>query len=302
MKKRIGSIMICMFLIISSLVIINPVEALNVGGNTLYVGGSGPGNYTRIQDAINNSFDGQTVYVYSGIYYESVDVNKRINLIGENRNNTIITYNIRHGHTIAILADRVTVRGFTISVNAINGNAPYCISIGSNYNTVSGNILTSNSSQYGIYIGGNNNIISDNIFTKLSIGIDILRGDYNTIRNNLFSNVGRYSIAMEDLCEYNMFKLNNFSYTAGNIIVGTVETDFYVPHPEHTTFTMNNFYIGNFIVKGNTNSFLNNYYSNWIGVKCLLFIFIPKRISVRYFIYDWQPSLKPYDIPIPDVP
>lgn len=29
-------------------------------GNTLYVGGFGPGNYTRIQDAIDNSSDGDT--------------------------------------------------------------------------------------------------------------------------------------------------------------------------------------------------------------------------------------------------
>ena len=32
-------------------------------GNTLYVGGSGPGNYSSIQDAIDNASDGDTVYV-----------------------------------------------------------------------------------------------------------------------------------------------------------------------------------------------------------------------------------------------
>jgi len=35
-----------------------------LGGNTLYVGGSGPGNYTSIQDAIDDASDGDTVYVY----------------------------------------------------------------------------------------------------------------------------------------------------------------------------------------------------------------------------------------------
>ena len=39
-------------------------------GTWLYVGGSGPGNYTRIQDAINDSSDGDTVFVYSGHYAE----------------------------------------------------------------------------------------------------------------------------------------------------------------------------------------------------------------------------------------
>ncbi len=33
-------------------------------GNWLYVGGSGPGNYTKIQDAIDNASDGDTVFVY----------------------------------------------------------------------------------------------------------------------------------------------------------------------------------------------------------------------------------------------
>ncbi len=38
--------------------------------NILYVGGTGPNNYTRIQDAIDNASDGDTIFVYSGIYYE----------------------------------------------------------------------------------------------------------------------------------------------------------------------------------------------------------------------------------------
>ena len=37
-------------------------------GNWLYVGGSGPGNYSVIQDAVDNASDGDTVYVYHGIY------------------------------------------------------------------------------------------------------------------------------------------------------------------------------------------------------------------------------------------
>ncbi len=32
-------------------------------GNWLYVGGSGPGNYTKIQDAIDNASDGDSVFV-----------------------------------------------------------------------------------------------------------------------------------------------------------------------------------------------------------------------------------------------
>jgi len=34
-------------------------------GNILYVGGDGEGNYTNIQDAINDAKDGDTIFVYS---------------------------------------------------------------------------------------------------------------------------------------------------------------------------------------------------------------------------------------------
>jgi len=60
--------------------------------NTLYVGGRGPGNYTRIQDAINNASNGDKVFVYdeSSPYYEKVKINKAIQLVGENQQTTVI--------------------------------------------------------------------------------------------------------------------------------------------------------------------------------------------------------------------
>lgn len=58
-------------------------SSLTSNGNWLYVGGSGPGNYTTIQSAIDAASSGDTVFVYSGIYYENVNINKEgINLKG----------------------------------------------------------------------------------------------------------------------------------------------------------------------------------------------------------------------------
>ena len=57
---------------------------------TLYVGGSGPGNYTKIQEAIDNSSDGDTVFVFIGTYFENIRIDRDINLIGENKETTII--------------------------------------------------------------------------------------------------------------------------------------------------------------------------------------------------------------------
>ena len=47
------------------------------GGTILYVGGDGPGNYTKIQDAIENATSGDTIFVYddSTPYFETLMIN-----------------------------------------------------------------------------------------------------------------------------------------------------------------------------------------------------------------------------------
>ena len=49
-------------------------------GDILYVGGSGPNNYTRIQGAINDANNGDTVFVYddSSPYIEGIVIDKRM--------------------------------------------------------------------------------------------------------------------------------------------------------------------------------------------------------------------------------
>jgi parallel beta-helix repeat protein len=92
-----------------------------LSGNIFYVGGSGPNNYTSIQNAINDAKDGDTVFVYndSSPYYENIIIEKSIQLIGENKHSTIISgsYLDRFVDTINISADNVNIHGFSISDN-----------------------------------------------------------------------------------------------------------------------------------------------------------------------------------------
>ena len=135
-------------------------------GNTLYVGGSGPGNYSKIQDAIDNASLGDTVFVYSysSPYYENVYIkyDKTINLIGENKYFTVIDGN-KSGHVVRINGvEGVTISGFTIR-NSGEGGSGIENYGGGEYNLIEGNIFSQNYNGYNQY-GGYRNIIRDNKF------------------------------------------------------------------------------------------------------------------------------------------
>jgi len=146
-------------------------------GNWLYVGGSGSGNYSTIQSAINDANPGDTVFVYSGTYHQDhIDVNKTICLLGEDMNATIINST---SYGIWIFIDGVEVSNFTIensstgigvgSSNTIIHNCKFrfiqrqgcLVSCGSNHKFINnwiygwdkGIVLTTNDSKNNILIG-----------------------------------------------------------------------------------------------------------------------------------------------------
>jgi len=153
-------------------------------GTWLYVGGSGSGNYSRIQDAINDSSEGDTIFVFHGIYYENVIVNKAINLIGENPGTTVIdgqgVDDVFH-----VISEAVKISGFTIQNSGHNG-----ISVGWDISYVS-NIIISNNNiinhQIGInfYYPTENNLITGNNISFTYGGIHLNNQcNNNTIINN----------------------------------------------------------------------------------------------------------------------
>jgi len=91
-------------------------------GKTLYVGGNGSGNYSKIQDAIDNASNGDTIFIYndSSPYYENIVVDKSLYLIGENSATTVID-GMKKGNTIWIPTSYVTISNLTIRNSAQNG-------------------------------------------------------------------------------------------------------------------------------------------------------------------------------------
>ena len=157
-------------------------------GNWLYVGGSGPGNYTRIQDAIDNASNGDTVFVYddSSPYYETVQTSRSINLIGENTNTTTINDTDIYAPVLKIVKDNVLVTGFTIIGKDVNFKPG--IDITSDNNIIYGNNI---SSGVGIHLQeANNNSIFKNIISGNSYDGILGGGSYLKIENNTIFSKG----------------------------------------------------------------------------------------------------------------
>lgn len=96
-----------------------------------------PKDYAIIQAAINAANEGDSIFVFSGTYYEHVVVNKSISLIGQDRSNTVIDGN-GTGTGIFVSADHVTVQGFGVQ------NCEVGIKVESNDNIISSNLVSSN--------------------------------------------------------------------------------------------------------------------------------------------------------------
>ena len=101
-----------------------------------------------IQEGINNASSGDTVYVYNGTYYENIIVNKTIELIGENRDNTIIDGG-GSDDVIYISSNNVLIRNFTIQGHNIyksnkDIDCDAGIDVRSDYNTIENNCILDN--------------------------------------------------------------------------------------------------------------------------------------------------------------
>ncbi len=134
---------------------------------TLYVGGAGPGNHTTIQEAIDAASPGDTVYVYSGTYEESVWVHKSLSVIGESRDDTIIDANgLSPG--VRITANWVNITGFTVTNTESATILPAFLGIEleqANYCRIAGNSIEGN--DMGIYAyRSNGTVIDGNLISR----------------------------------------------------------------------------------------------------------------------------------------
>jgi len=191
-------------------------------------------SFKTISEAITQAEEGDTILVGPGVYHESLVIKKSVILKGKDRDKTIIS-GYGTDDLIYIVADNVTIIGFTISNSGNNSNTEEDagIDIRSEHNTIK-NVNFSQNSNYGIYMykahnngiencifldnveGGvfslycNENIFQNNTLINNTIGL-YLKYNYNTsISDNTISSHSLNGIYLYD-SEYNMIDGNIFT-------------------------------------------------------------------------------------------
>jgi parallel beta-helix repeat protein len=200
-----------------------------------------PSDYAKIQWAIGNATDGDTIIVSAGIYYEHVTIDKPLTLQGENTSSIIDGNNTNH--VVTITADHVNISGFTIQNSGPGwGDNGLCAN-NSKWCNISHNTLVH--SGHGIWIDhdSNNNIISENNVSYNLVGIAITSSSSNIITNNyVFSS--RYcgislSSASSSILTSNIAKNNEYGIWlewATNVTVtgNALTSNLYGIHLDHS--------------------------------------------------------------------
>lgn len=188
--RKIYSMCVCISIILALFMIIDLGFEIKMSamGDVITVDDDGGADYTSLQDAVNDSQDGDIIYVYAGDYYGSVTIQKSITIIGENRETTKVHGGGPGNEYVAILigsaTDNVTLQElYIISSNrgidiwdSTNISILHCKFYGANYAM--------------IYAHGSSDIfVDDTIFEKegeSSNDIYASGTDNFTIRNSVF--------------------------------------------------------------------------------------------------------------------
>lgn len=293
-------------------------------GKTLYVGGSGPNNYTKIQDAIDDAMPGDTVFIYddSSPYYEHLVIEKSIGLIGENRDTTIIDGRNSCKSTVSIKWNNVYMRNLTIKNTPSNATGGSGIGLHiTGYNVLISNCNIIKNRGAGVIISDSHNVtikscnVSDNGEVLLAGGIYISGGASNRIlKCEIYSNDFDGIILDEtkgnivescNIAHHDDFGIQISSSIGNKIIHCNLSESWigmFVCGSFFNSIFSNNFcnnkYHATFSNAG-LNIWLRNYWDNWpiLLPKPIFGIWYrnPYRFFLQWVNFDWMPRLRPYE-------
>ena len=251
-------------------------------------------DYSTIQAAIDapETLAGHTIFVDSGVYYETVNVYKSISLIGENSSNTIIDGNGALS-VLAIYADGVSVIGFTVmhsygepgdgggglvvggfgniqisDIIARNNDADWGVHLtpGSHDVNITSTVIVNNS-RGGLLLNANQRVtVGDNLITNNNGGgISLYGASSNTVSGNTIAENNGIGIYLSESSNNNFLFGNNIINNAYGVQIGNCSGNI---------FYHNNF-IGNTVQANVTSGYTNvwddgypsggNFWSNYAG-------------------------------------
>ena len=115
------------------------------GAGSCIVDDDGAGDYTSIQDAINASVDGDTIFVWNGTYQQNVIVNKSLDIVGNSSSDTfVVSPGSSPDGIFNVTEDWVNISGLNfsdasttydsgISIKGNHTNISYCYFYNSDY-------------------------------------------------------------------------------------------------------------------------------------------------------------------------
>lgn len=145
--------------------------------------GWGLTHFDNIQEALEGVANSGTIYVNNGTYYENLVINKPVNLIGEDKETTII---IGDGvEDVIKIYDEVTISGFTIK-NSGNSQKDAGITIHSQMNIIKNNTIIENNYGIKMEVYSNNGLEKNRIYNNnfLSNNLNILDEHDNIFYGN----------------------------------------------------------------------------------------------------------------------
>ena len=268
--------------------------------------------FQTIQDAIDQSPEGYTIYVMNGTYQENIVINKTIKLDGKNNQTTIIDGG-GNGHVVVISAPDVRISGFTIQNS---GNIPYdsgikTLSLNSNAtiknniiqnndiglflnyayweskNFVENNIIKYNRDGISIHHAYNNKISGNTIIKNREDGIETELVKTSSITNNNISDNGECGLFLRSntndntISEGNIFRNNSIGIKLTNCYINVISGNNFIENKIQAYFEYS--YL---------NKWRRNYWDDWQKI-------LPKIIkgklhttNLTWINIDWLPSKK----------
>jgi hypothetical protein len=262
-------------LIASSLIIVNYVEAIKVEGKTLYVGGSGLGNFTRIQDAIDNTSDGDVIFVYSGDYFENIVIDKSISLVGEDAESTVII-GLFERNVVRVTSDNVYISNLSIIQNYNEHYDIYLIYFENSDNSIIENTFLNGqinqsknffnvTNSNGIMVSKSNNfkILNNNLINNKN-AIDVYSSNNVLINDNLI--LDNINLGIHATSYINHPHSNDIVINDNIIISNEYGIHFFGDKVSINNNYINNSFLGMYLGSCSYDSFLkNNYISNCTG-------------------------------------